>query len=676
MQLIDWLLVAGSLLLVLFIGIYTKYYMRSVADFMSGGRLAGRYLLAVSRGELQAGAVVFVAVFEVISHSGFTYVWWSWISVPVALIVAISGFVIYRFRETRAMTLAQFFEVRYSKGFRLFTGGLAFVAGIMNFGIIPAVGARFFVYFLGLPAQVNFLSVTLPTYIPLMAFFLVITLLLTLAGGLITVMITDCIGGILSQVFYLVIIAVLVAKFHWPQISHALADAPPGQSMLNPFDSMGIKDFNLWYVLMTMFVGVYGTMAWQNASAYNSAAITAHESRMAGILGRWREFGKNAVIVLLAICAVTFLRHPDFARESAMVPGVISRIPEHQIQEQMRVPIALSYLLPAGAKGVLCAVLLLGIFGGDSTHLHSWGGIFVQDLLVPLRRKPFSPEQHIRALRIAIIGVTIFAFLFGSLFRQTEYVAMWFQVTMGVFVGGAGSAIIGGLYWKKGTTQAAWASLLTGSIFSGGGILARQISGGHFVLNGVQISFYASLLAIAVYVVVSLLTCREEFNMDRMLHRGEYAAVTALVGGEPEKSAGRRITFGRLIGIDEQFTLADKWTAGGLFAWSMFWFIVMIAGTVWNLVAPWPASVWSIYWYINGVGVPIFMAVVTAVWFTWGGLRDTRDLFRRLARQKINPLDNGAVVNHRNLDESVVAVEMEEKRSTAPGAMERPVPHA
>jgi len=41
------------------------------------------------------------------------------------------------------MTLAQFFEVRYSKAFRLFTGGLAFLAGIANFGIIPAVGARF-----------------------------------------------------------------------------------------------------------------------------------------------------------------------------------------------------------------------------------------------------------------------------------------------------------------------------------------------------------------------------------------------------------------------------------------------------------------------------------------------------------------------------------------------------
>lgn len=58
---------------------------------------------------------------------------------PVGIIVALSGFVTYRFRQTRAMTLAQFFELRYSRKFRLFAGMLGFFAGIMNFGIIPAV---------------------------------------------------------------------------------------------------------------------------------------------------------------------------------------------------------------------------------------------------------------------------------------------------------------------------------------------------------------------------------------------------------------------------------------------------------------------------------------------------------------------------------------------------------
>src|SRR5947208_263144 len=151
MQTIDWLLLAIPLIGLLFVAIYTNRYMKGVTDFLSGGRLAGRYLLAVAKGEQQVGAVVFVALFEVTAKSGFILTWWGWLSIPITLIVGISGWVIYRFRETRALTLAQFFEIRYSKRFRVFTGMLGFGAGLVNFGVIPVVGSRFLCYFLGLP---------------------------------------------------------------------------------------------------------------------------------------------------------------------------------------------------------------------------------------------------------------------------------------------------------------------------------------------------------------------------------------------------------------------------------------------------------------------------------------------------------------------------------------------
>ncbi len=72
---------------------------------------------------------------------------------------------IYRFRETGALTLAQFFEIRYSKRFRIFTGFLGFAAGIANFGIIPVVGARFMTYFLGLPQTIHVFGWEVATYI-------------------------------------------------------------------------------------------------------------------------------------------------------------------------------------------------------------------------------------------------------------------------------------------------------------------------------------------------------------------------------------------------------------------------------------------------------------------------------------------------------------------------------
>ena len=650
MHFLDWLLISLPLIGLLFVAYYTNKYVRGVADFLSGGRLAGRYLLAVAKGEQGVGAVVFVAMFEAISQSGFALGWWGPLFGPLFLIIGISGWVIYRFRETRALTLAQFFEIRYSKSFRVFAGFLGFGAGLVNYGIIPVVGSRALTYFLGLPQTFSLFGWQVHTYIPLMALLLALTLALTLSGGLITLMVTNCIEGMLSQVLFLVIIAALLVMFSWDQISQVLVNRPPGQSFVNPFDVMGLKDFNIWYVLIGLWGGIYRTIAWQNQSAYNTAAVTAHESRMGGIMSGWRGMGNGAVITLLAVCAMTYLGHADFAHQAAAVKAEVAKIAQPQIQEQMTIPIAVEHMLPAGIKGALCIVLLMGVFGGDGNHLHSWGSLFIQDVLVPLRKKPFTPKQHIRLLRWSMAGVAFFAFLFGCLFRQTEYVVMWFMVTEALFVGGAGVAIIGGLYWKKGTTAGAWAGLLSGSTLITSGIIARQIWGDGFPLNGAQIGFFGSISACLIYAVVSLLTCRGDFNMERLLHRGIYAV-------ESEKKfqtkSKKKVIWGKLIGMDDNFTFGDKLLAGGLFGWGMLWTLITVVGTVWNIFAPWSTQTWANYQIITGMGIPIIFALVTAVWFTWGGIRDMREFFRRLKEERVDERDDGTVVNHHNLGEKV-----------------------
>ena len=643
---LDWLMVALSVLLVLGFGAYARRLMKSVADFVAGGRLAGPYLLAVARGEMQAGAVVFVAAFEVVTKSGFTLQWWGAISTPFVIVVAISGFVVYRFRETRALTLAQFFEMRYSHRFRLFAGGLAFFAGLLNFGIIPAVGARCMVFIFGLPQTFQWLGVTWQTSVVLMAVLLTVTVFITL-GGMTTLMITDCIEGMITQVFYLIIIAALLFMFDWGQIIETLSGNLPGQSKLNPFDSAANEDFNIYFVLMGILLGVYGTMAWQNSSGFNAAARTPHTAVMGGLLGRWRDLGKGAVIALLAVCALTFLQHPDFAAASAGAHATIDSIVDSQTQSQMRVPVALNHLLPVGVLGVFASVLLLGIFGGDSTHLHSWSGIFVQDLIVPLRKRPLTPKGHIRVLRLAIIGVALFAFCFGALFQQTEYIFMWWAVTQAIFVGGAGAAIIGGLYWKKGTAPAAYAAMIAGVVLSLGGIVMRQIYP-EFPLNGVEIAFYGMFAAVAIYVVVSLLTCKEDHDMDRLLHRGRYAVKTDLPEAESEPRPPLII---RIIGIGKEFTKWDKVIAVGLFAWTMIWVVVLIIGSAWNAFSPLSNEFWASYWHVVGIGIPVFLCLVTAIWFTYGGVRDIRQLFTGLRREQVDALDDGTVVNHRNLNE-------------------------
>jgi len=660
MAYIDWLIVLVPLVIILIVSLNTSKYMKSVAEFMAGGRLGGRYLICNARGETGMAVISMVALFEMFHEAGFTITWWSQMTIPLGLFIALTGYIYYRYRETRAMTLAQFFEMRYSRNFRLFAGFLGFLSGVVNYGIFPAVSARFFVYFCGLPQKVSVFGwFSIETFIIVMAIYLTLALTMTLTGGQLAIMITDCLEGLIALVMYLFIIVTLFVIFNWQEIQDVLASAPAGKSMLNPFDIAKAKDFNIWYVLIGVMSSIYGVMAWQGGHAFNSCAKNAHEAKMGAILGTWRNATKGVMITLLAICAVTFLKHPNFSEGAANVQNVLSQISDPQIQSQMRMPVAISFMLPIVIKGMFCSLMFFGLLSCDGSYLHSWGSIFIQDIVMPLRKKALSPQQHIFLLRAAVIGVAVFGFFFSIFFRQTEYILMFFAITGAIFLGGAGSVIAGGLYWKKATTAGAWVAMISGSSLAVASIILQQswtsvqprlaalfptfsLVVDHpdkFPINGQVMYFYTMVISILLFVVVSLLTCRKNYNMEKLLHRGQYAVAADKV----EVVEKKKRSLNMILGIDKHFTPFDKVISYSVFGWSMFWWFIFIVGTIWNFIHPWPILWWDFYWKYHTIVIPLVIGSITTIWFLWGGIRDLIELYRELKTYQSDKLDDGTI---------------------------------
>ena len=157
-----------TLVVIVVFCVHSQKYIRSVADFLAAGRTGGRYLLSSANGMAGMGLITLAVALQNYRHAGWAVSWWGQIITVVATILSLSGFVFYRYRQTRVLTLAQFFEIRYCRSFRVVMGILCWLSGVINFGIFPAVGAHFFIAFLGLPREIN----GIPLYPILMILFL------------------------------------------------------------------------------------------------------------------------------------------------------------------------------------------------------------------------------------------------------------------------------------------------------------------------------------------------------------------------------------------------------------------------------------------------------------------------------------------------------------------------
>ncbi|MBK8979435.1 MAG: sodium:solute symporter [Planctomycetes bacterium] len=687
---VDWAIVLVLLAVLTYAALKTRRYAQNVSGFLAANRCAGRYLISVAFNMAQLGVITLVWYFQQNYDVGWTSIWWGLMEGPAMIVIALTGWVIYRFRRTRALTLAQFFEMRYSRRFRIFAGLVAFLSGIINYGIFPGVAARYFVALCGLPERVDLGFGSVPTFATLMVVLMAMALAFVFAGGQIAIMVTDFLQGVFAHAVFLVVIAFLLITIPWSHYQDVLlgrvwqgqwvldtgvtasgAAPPAGQSLIHPFRLGNEANFNPLYWVISVVVLFYGMRAWQGDQGYNAAARTPHEARMANILNGWRFRVLMLITIVLPVAIRVMLHHPAYASAAEAARGALDgsatwltsgydQAPTDALRSELRIPAGTAVLLPAGLLGLMAAAMLGAFISTNDTYLHSWAAIFVQDVVLPFRKRPLSTRAHLRLLRLSVFGVAIFAVLFSLWYEPNQYIAMFLALTGAVFVGGAGSAIIGGLYWRRGTCAAAWTAMIVGMSLSGVGILVKDATVGAWLgentaswwgaiarwLHGVHTDKYvtgqvltliAILAAVTSYVLVSLLGKRTDFDLDRLLHRGRYAVDEDRVT-EHAGSSG----FWAKLGFTREFSGRDRWVTWITLSWPLAWTVVFVVVTAWNLTHDVPATSWLAFWHVwTWAILAVGAAIVT--WFSIGGFRDLRAMFRRLREIRADERDDGRV---------------------------------
>ncbi len=736
------------------IGLYSRKYIRDVTDFLSAGRVCGRYVISVA--DLAAGLSILgvVAYVEVHYKTGFAVSFWNMILLPIGTFLGLMGYCTYRFRETKAQSAGQFIEMRYSRKLRIFTSVLKSFSGIMCSMIMPAVAARFFICFLDLPQKITFFGFELPTFNCVMFLILAGALTIIWSGGLVAIIVTDTVQGFLCYPLLVIFIIFILVKFSWgTELVPVMMDRSAGESFLNPYDVYNLRDFNLFYLIVVL-AGVFLHKASWIGGGTSTSARSPQEQKMAGLLGVWRGALSSLFYVLIAVSILTMMNHKNYADEAgevrsglaskavseviadekiqAQVSAALAKLPvqKHEIGAvpplsdkknldtpfldtvhtaflenssdraansmfqkfrtlyyQLMMPAAMRKMLPEWMFGLFCLLMIVAMISTDTTQIFIASLSITQDIVLPLRKPPFSMRQHIWSIRWAAAGVAAIYFISSSFMAQMDYIQLFITIMGAIWLGGCGPVMILGLYSRFGTTAGAWTSLISGTVMSIGGILLQRNWADHvypwldkynltepfgtfldtvskplnpyvvwkmdavkFPVNSYEIYFITMMTTLFLYCAVSWLTYRTPFNLERMLHRGKYS-----IDGKRnlETEWSMKTIFSKLLGITPEYTRGDKVIAWSFFLYSFIYtfLLTFIMVIIWNFIVPWPLEWWGYYFLVVSVIVPGIMALITAVWFGIGGGIDLYRMFRDLETRVRNSLDDGRVEGQTSLSD-------------------------
>lgn len=221
------------------------------------------------------------------------------------------------------------------------------------------------------------------------------------------------------SIMFIVIGIAMYRVIQWNSVSSALLSSGEANRLLNPFATEG--EFGLKYVLLVIMIRVYGVGAWSPSMQKFSSAASPKDARLIMFLNCGRVFSRAGLFYCgLATFAVLILpqfTHFGLAADAAgLAPG---------IQTQMTAPIFLSKVMPVGVMGLMFAGVVAAFISTNDSYMLTWTGVIVQDVICPLRKKPLGRKQHIWLLRIVVILVGAFLYIFGLTYESHEAIIIF-----------------------------------------------------------------------------------------------------------------------------------------------------------------------------------------------------------------------------------------------------------
>jgi len=455
------------------VGIYSRKHATSVDGYVLGGRSVGPWLTAFAYGTSYFSAVVFVGY---AGQFGWKYGLAStWIGLGNAIIGSLLAWVVLG-RRTKVMTqhlnsktMPDFFGKRYgSKSLRVAASMIAFIF------LIPYTASVYngLSYLFGMAFDIDF-----RICVVVMA---VLTGVYVIVGGYMATALNDLIQGII-MLFGIVAVIAAVLSGHGgflaavKELAHVPSDVMPGAYA----SFFGPDPLNLLGVVILTSLGTWGLPQ----MIQKFYAIKDEKAVHTGT-------------IISTLFAVVVSGGCYFLGGFSQISGV-TKAADGSVAYDTIIPTMLSSL-PDILIGIVIVLVLSASMSTLSSLVLTSSSTLTLDFIKPLFVKDMSEKKQLIWMRILLAFFIIISVVIAL--DPPAFIAQLMGISWGALAGAFLAPFLYGLYWKRVTKAAVWASFIAGVGITVSNMFINYIAS---PINAGALAMIAGLIVVPVVSVIT-----------------------------------------------------------------------------------------------------------------------------------------------------------------------------
>ncbi len=481
---IDLFIIVAYLLGILAVGVLSVRRQRMTGEVYF---LAGRSL-----GWIMIGAALFASNISTIhlvglAASGYNegLVWGNFEWMAAFTLVVLSLFFAPFYFRNRIETLPEYLERRFNAAARSFLAFMAILGALfIHIGMSLYAGATVFEQFFGIDVVTSILVIS------------VVTGLYTVLGGLKAVVVTETIQTVLLIGGSILVTALAIGAL--PE--HGISSMAEFQAQLRPRQLSMIWSDNsvglAWYSVLLGYP-VLGIWYWCTDQTIVQRVLAARSEHDAQIGPLFAGFIKVLPVFILVL------------------PGVIGYVlygSEIGDNANQVLPMLIQELVPTGLRGLISAGLLAALMSTIAAALNSCATLFAVDIVARVRPGT-SDASQVRIGRWSAVVVMLLAMAWSTQGAKFSSIFEAVQEIGAALAPAITAVFLWGVFWKRGTAQAAVATLVFGFAMGATAFVLdfKDADGYKLITNGWGIpfmlqAFYMTVICSCVFYVVSKIT--------------------------------------------------------------------------------------------------------------------------------------------------------------------------